>query len=160
MIWFRANPQDLPTSPRLMLLALAARLGLNLLDVPADMGPVELGIALALDVTVLIVMTELLLHWRGYPNRVVQTLTALAGCGALLSLVEWLATLALPGVVPTETIAVASLLWYFAVSGHILHHALERSLAVGVLLSGLYYLVFIVAVTLTLHAAGIGTTTT
>jgi hypothetical protein len=159
MIWLRANPQDLPTSPRLLLLALAARVGLNLLDVPPDMGPVQLGIALALDIAVLIVMTELLLHWRGHPDRLVQTLTALAGVGALLSLIEWLAVLAFSGLVPADMIAVASLLWYFGVSGHILHHALERSLAVGVVLSGLYYLIFIVAVAITTHAAGIATST-
>src|SRR3989344_4139449 len=82
----RANPQDLPTSNRLMLAALIAY---GLADVIGVLDMLSLGsaaLAAAVDTLLLIVATHLALRWRHAENRFPQTLSALAGCGALLSL--------------------------------------------------------------------------
>ena len=82
----RANPQDLPDSDTLMLAALAAY---GLADVIGVLDIVSVGgavLAAAVDTLLLVAATHLALRWRHLENRVPQTLSALAGCGALISL--------------------------------------------------------------------------
>ncbi len=139
MLLLRADPQDFPTSPRLMALALAAHAATDVLSVLDQMTPGRAVMAGVLDTLLLAAFAQVVLRLRSLENRLSQTLTALAGCGALLSLIGWAVGNAFAGPIPLEAIWVLSLLWYFAVSGHILRHALDRSFIVGVALSVLYF---------------------
>ena len=117
-------------------------------------------LATVVDTLLLATATQLVLQWRRLENRVTQTLTALAGCGALLSLLAWgaagLAGAAfqpegIPGSVAAPSLAdswvwAAFLVWYTLVFGHILRHALSITLAAGIA-AGLLYLVFSIGVT-------------
>lgn len=134
----RGNPQDLPTSNLLMVSALTAY---GLADVVGvlDTLPAENAfLAAAVDTLVLVAATQLALRWRNLENRLLQTLSALAGCGALLSLLAWgIAGLTREWLPPTWVWA-PFLLWYTLVFGHVLRHALSISLTAGVVASLLY----------------------
>ena len=134
----RANPQDLPDSDTLVLAALAAY-GLadviGVLDIASVGGAV---LAAAVDTLLLVLATHLALRWRRLENRVPQTLSALAGCGALISLLAWVFAGLVQTHFPAEWVWAPFLLWYTLVFGHILRHALSISLVVGVTVSVLY----------------------
>jgi hypothetical protein len=134
----RAKPQDLPASDSVMLAALAAYV---LADVVGVLDIVSAGgalLAAAVDTLLLLAATHLALRWRHLENRATQTLSALAGCGALISLLAWAAAGLVPVQVPAEWVWAPFLLWYTLVFGHILRHALSISLVVGVTASILY----------------------
>lgn len=92
----------------------------------------------AVDTLLLAAATRLALQWRHFENRATQTLTALAGSGALLSMLAWTGTVLVRGSLPPEWIWAAFLVWYTLVFGHVLRHALSISFAVGVGASILY----------------------
>ena len=134
----RANPQDLPTSNTLMLAALVAY---GLADVIGVLDSLALGSALlaaAVDTLLLVAATQLVLRWRNLENRFPQTLLALAGCGALLSLLAWtIAGLTRDWLAPGWVWA-PLLVWYILVFGHVLRQALAISMAASVTASFLY----------------------
>ena len=151
----RASPQDLPASRAGMLAALVAYAAAGALGV-IDVVTFENAIlAAAVDTLLLVAVTHVVLQWRQLEIRLTQTLTALAGCGALLSLLVWgaanLAAEAFPpegvlGSVTAPSLAhswvwAAFLVWYTLVFGHILRHALSITLAAAVAAS-LCYLIF------------------
>jgi hypothetical protein len=134
----RANPQDLPTSNRLMLAALIAY---GLADVIGVLDTLSLGsaaLAAAVDTLLLIVATHLALRWRNAENRFPQTLSALSGCGALLSLLAWAAAGLTREWLPAPWVWVPMLLWYTLVFGHVLRNALSLAFPAGVAVSLLY----------------------
>ena len=156
----RAAPQDLPASRAGMLAALIIYAAAGVLGV-IDVLTLENAIlATAVDTLLLVAVTHLALQWRRLESRVTQTLTALAGCGALLSLLAWgaaglahvafqpedvLSSVAAPSLAHSWVWA-AFLVWYTLVFGHILRHALSITLATGVAAS-LLYLIFSIGVT-------------
>jgi hypothetical protein len=134
----RANPQDLPTSNRLMLAALVAY---GLADVIGVLDILSLDsavLAAAVDSLLLIVATHVALRWRNAVNRFPQTLSALAGCGALLSLLAWAAAGLTREWLPPPWVWAPFLLWYTLVFSHILRHALSLAMPAGVAVSLLY----------------------
>jgi hypothetical protein len=134
----RANPQDLPMSNRLMLAALIAY---GLADVIGVLDMLSLGsaaLAAAVDTLLLIAATHLALRWRNAENRFPQTLSALAGCGALLSLLAWAAAGLTREWLPPPWVWVPFLLWYILVFGHVLRNALSLALPASVAMSLLY----------------------
>lgn len=142
----RAAPQDLPVSRAGMLGALMAYAAAGVLGVIDVLTPENAILATAVDTLLLAAVTHLVLQWRRLENRVTQTLTALAGCGALLSLLAWGAAGLAREAFQPEWIWAAFLVWYTLVFGHILRHALSITLAAGVAAS-LLYLVFSIGVT-------------
>ena len=142
----RASPQDLPASRAGMLAALLAYAAAGVLGV-LDVVTLENAIlAAAVDTLLLVAVTHLVLQWRRLENRLTQTLTALAGCGALLSLLAWGAAGLAREAFEPEWVWAAFLVWYTLVFGHILRHALSITLAAGVAAS-LCYLIFSIGVT-------------
>lgn len=142
----RANPQDLPASNGLLASALLAH---ALADALSLWGMVEPRAALraaVIDTVLLAALAHTALLLRNLGERARQTLAALAGCGALLTLLSHAAvTLAQPLVAPPVT-ALPFIAWFVLVYGHILRHALSIgfSLAAGF---GLAYLLISVLVT-------------
>lgn len=142
----RASPQDLPTSRAGMLAALLAYAAAGVLGVLDVLTLENAFLAAAVDTLLLAAVTHLVLQWRRLENRLTQTLTALAGCGALLSLLAWGAAGLAREAFQPEWVWAAFLVWYTLVFGHILRHALSITLAVGVAAS-LFYLIFSIGVT-------------
>lgn len=142
----RASPQDLPASRAGMLGALVAYAAAGVIGVLDILTFDNALLVTVVDTLLLAAVTQLVLQWRRLENRLTQTLTALAGCGALLSLLAWGAAGLVREAVQPEWVWAAFLVWYTLVFGHILRHALSITLAAGVAAS-LCYLIFSIGVT-------------
>ena len=136
-LW-RAAPQDLPVSNTLLVSALIAYALADVVGVLDNLSMDSAALAAAVDTLLLVAATNLVLRWRNLENRFVQTLSALAGCGALLSLVAWTIAEVSRGWLPPEWVWAPFLVWYTLVFGHVLRHALSISLIAGVGVSFLY----------------------
>lgn len=155
IVLHRRGPQDVPPERRVFVGALAAYLAAGatvLWPSAADLG--ELYAQLAVDLVLMVALCGSLLALTGRAARLGQTLAALFGTGALLSLAAlpfvWLVAGSIgdPATTP-ETLPPAALLGTLAlfglllasllVTGHILRHALEWSYAAGVLAATAYF---------------------
>lgn len=153
----RATPQQVPASPYLLALAFGLYLLMDMLvALPGASWPTALALTLV-DSAVLVLLTLLLLQVTGKRARLNQTLSAMAGTGALLGL------LAVPLVItvqqqPTPPMAallwLGLLFWNLAVRAHILRHALAAPFGVGLALSALYALVVLSLIKLWFPAQG------
>lgn len=143
----RAGPQDLPADPQLPLGLAAAYALVGGMVLSAELG-FGLGMAQAgLDALLLAGFTLGVLKVRGYPERFLQTYTALLGVNLLLALLSW----PLIGLTPIEPEAarlslaqiglLVALLWSLVAQGQVLRTALETGAGVGLLLAFVYFLV-------------------
>jgi hypothetical protein len=76
------------------------------------------------------------------PERLLQTISAIIGCGALISfafVAEYVLFLPFLGEVPTGLIANLILLWSIPVEGHIIARAIDRHWYIGILLAILVF---------------------
>lgn len=138
----RAGPQDLPTGIASALLGLACFAVVVVLSGAIQGEPTDtLDLAVSFGVPLLSIL--ILLQWRGYPARFPQTVAALFGSGALISLVNlplWL----VPGTAapaPIVLVAVIGLCWSLTVDGHIWRNALEVPLPLGMVTAVLILIV-------------------
>ena len=147
----KAAPQDLPASSFLLGLALLAYLVTGAV-VAAFQWPLSQAILAAfLDTVFLTVLSRVLLWARMLSGRFVQTLTALAGSGAIMTVI------ALPLVIWQSFVGVTDanaptmpswllmiwMIWNVVVVGHILRHALSTVLPLGIGLAAVYaYITF------------------
>jgi len=141
---FRSGPQDLPTSKFLLLLSLLAYtlvgllLALNKATLPESLAMVSVDLAL------LTGLSWLLLWIRVLGHRYTQTLTALAGCGAILALCAWPLLLWQQASGNDSVIMLAALLmwlwffWQIMVFSHIISQALSVPLFIGTFLALVY----------------------
>ena len=157
----RAGPQDIPYSPLLLGLALAAYALIDLMVTSLAVAGATAVKMVLLDVAVMAVFLQLILQWYAKPARFLQTLTAMAGTGALLGLLAWplirvLADVGPDGAPPLPAVLLwlALLIWSLVVLGHILRHALGVSLPVGVALGVLYSIAALALVRLLFPAQG------
>jgi hypothetical protein len=97
-----------------------------------------------LSILIMIVFIQLSLRVRGHAARFNQTLSAMAGCDALLGTVLVpLLVLLKAGILPAMLFAnlwLLLMIWIIVINAHILRHALAISFVTGILLS-LAYLV-------------------
>lgn len=140
----RADPQDLPTSPVLLALALAAHLVLDVLTLLDAYSPARSLVGATVDTLLLIAVVHTTLLLRNLGHRTIQTLTALAFVGAIFSAVASLATITLGTWIPAVAVWGAVLLWYLVVFGHIARHALSLSFPAGVAIALGYFLLSVV----------------
>ena len=145
---FRLGPQDVPHSTVLLqgvmlvyfvIGVLLSQLKFSLFD--------SIG-RTVVDLLIMVALTLFLLWWHGKLARLVQTLSAMAGAGIVISLVVAPVLLALDTVEPGSPMAMLPALlwvgifcWSIGVSGHILRHALGVSLIAGLLFSVAYVLI-------------------
>ena len=146
----RLGPQDLPASPVLLGLAVAAHAGLGTL-VAALYYPPLTAVAASVTGTVLIgALAYVLLSARGLLERFSQTYAAFAGTGAVLEAIALPLAAMLergepPGATPGAAGALLTipwlglLVWSWVVSGHILRHALAVHLTAGVGISMAFF---------------------
>lgn len=142
----RANPQDLPSSNRLLGVALIAHLTANLLTGLGETGLENALIASVMDTLLLVALTHTGLMVRDLRARTRQTLTALAGSGALLAVLAWAVVTAAEMVTAQAWLVwLPFLFWFLAVYGHILRHAFNTSVGFGLLLATGYVLLSLLA---------------
>jgi hypothetical protein len=147
----KAGPQDLPASSFLLGLAVLAYFVTGA-SVAAFQWPLSQAVLAALlDTVFLTILSRVLLWARMLSGRFVQTLTALAGCGAMMTviaipLVMWQT---LVGVTDANAPTLPSwllmiwMVWNVVVVGHIIRHALSTVLPLGIGLAAVYaYITF------------------
>ncbi len=144
--YFRMAPQDLPASGFLLGLSLAAYTLLSLVLGYVQL-PLDRAILASLLYTGMLVAYTFGLLWlRGVPQRLTQTVTALAGVGVVIGLlglpvVMWLEHSV---AVRSDDAVLASMLWILLflwdqlITAHVLRHALSIRFIYGFLLSIAY----------------------
>ena len=142
----RARPQDLPSSEMLLALVAAANILLSTLGAIPTFGSVGAGFgASALDTAFLAAFIWALLRFHNRPERFVQTTTAALGIGVVVSVVSLPLQMMLPddpaaaesAQVPLALLQVLTL-WILVAIGHVLRHALDVRLPLGIGLALLY----------------------
>jgi hypothetical protein len=151
----RLGPEDLPDSPLLLALAAAAYVGLQAVAAVPVFGSFSAAVvrSVVADTVLLAGCAWLLLRALGFPARYRQTLTALFGTGALLTVFVLPAYLWAratgsaegAGFLPSLAILVV-LVWSVAANGHILARALSTGFPLGVALALCYLLLNFVLV--------------
>jgi hypothetical protein len=146
----RTRPQDLPSSEVLLGLTAAVNVVIGAVVVTPTLGsPMTALMASLLDTLVLGGAVWLLLRFRDHPARFVQTATAALGVSAVIAVLslplQWMLPADAESV--TGTAEAASLLflvliiWLQVALGHVLRHALDVSLALGIGLAFLYSMI-------------------
>ncbi|MFO1371225.1 MAG: hypothetical protein U1F42_02150 [Candidatus Competibacteraceae bacterium] len=136
---FRKAPQDVPASPvllKLCLLAYALSEFLRaLLSTPAPVAILQI----LLDMALLAGLLYLALIAYKHPARFTQTLSALTGIGAFISLLalpltSWIVQQGKEGDIQLPLLLILGLIaWSIAVMAHILRYAFDTSIWVGAL---------------------------
>ncbi|MEK7207021.1 MAG: hypothetical protein AAB134_03975, partial [Pseudomonadota bacterium] len=98
----RAGPQDLPTSTPLTALVVGAYWLTDVIGVLDTLSWGSAVMAAVTDTLLLVAATTMALRLRQLENRLPQTLSALAGTGAVLSALAWMATSLSRGTIPPE----------------------------------------------------------
>ena len=143
----RLRPQDLPASSLLLALAILIYVACTTIAHAALLSPMDALLGGIVDSVLLcgLTLSLLLLHRRW--ARAVQTLTAMAGAGAVMTLaampfLAWkVSVLRAGGPVGLEMVCVAAIvLWNLAVIAHVLRHALSTSYLGATLIAVIMYL--------------------
>lgn len=133
----RAGPQDLPVSWPLTVLLVAVYLVLGIYT-GQQIGD-ERAAATSLSVTTLqYAAVTVLLYFRKFPERLPQTLAALAATGTILGLLSYLFLAQADPNVNQPALALAwfgVFFWSLVVDGHIYRHALSVTMAQGLLVA-------------------------
>jgi len=136
----RAGPQDLPggaSSPVLALLLYCAVLLVSGLTDDQSAGLDALGLSISVAILLPLLATAAILGTRQRSARFKQTVAALFGTGALISLINvplWFSPQA-PIPAPLIVLALIGLFWSLAVDGHIWRNALDCTYAVGLIVA-------------------------
>lgn len=156
----RANPQELPTSTVLLVVTLIAHVGADVWSMQDTLSLFPALQAAVIDTLLLVAVAHTALLLRNLAIRARQTLSALAGCGALISMVTWgvvrvAELLFFSGHMPSDDganlkqgltilfISLPFLIWYLVVFGHVMRHAMSVPLFAGVALGILYLILSI-----------------
>ena len=134
----RRRPQDDALSYRALAGGMVAYLLVDLLQASSSWPVFEAIAASLVDVLVMILFTALVLAVTRKSPRLVQTLTALAGTGALLGVISmplFLPLLAQGAETQPAPVLVAAWLlvfvWHIVVQAHIYRHALTTGMVTG-----------------------------
>jgi hypothetical protein len=139
----RRGPQDLPASALLFVIALLAYAIVGVASLRIYIvEPQRIVAELIVNLAALVAFYALLLQLKGFRTRLLQTLTALLGCDAILSTFAWPMHWWHESLVEGDPVGVVPLLgifmvlfWSFAVAGHILRHALEIPYLAGIMVA-------------------------
>ena len=142
----KTAPQDLPSSTFLLGVTVAAYFVTGALVAALQWPLSQAVLAAFLDTVFLTVLCRVLLWARMLSGRFVQTLTALAGSGAVMTLIAMPLVLwqTLVGVTDANAPTLPSwllmiwMIWNVVVVGHILRHALSTVLPLGIGLAAVY----------------------
>ena len=142
----RQGPQDLPTSGILLALTLTAHTLMSVVLSRVSLDTLRALLSGILDTVLLVVLTGSLLLVQRRIARVTQTVTALAGTGAIITFLALPLSGWLHGADQAAGEGGFALLllliltgWSLAVSGHIFRHALSVPYFVGLVLAVVFY---------------------
>ena len=150
LLFLRRGPQELPHSPALLALLIGATLAL---DAALAEHIVQIGLPhMAFSLLLMLVLTWLALRIGEKSARFVQTASALLATGVVLTLLEIPMLLGIGSIPPEPKVftpgqslsllfALMFLIWEIAVAGHILRHALDLKLRLGVLVAVVFFAV-------------------
>jgi|SRR5699024_5857130 len=144
-----SGPQHLPAGRRPVTLTMALYIivtGISLSLTGQAENPVAV---LALAAVLPLVLARIVLGLRGRPARWAQTVSALFGTSALLSLLS-LPLSTVSGDAPGALATIVSLVlffWSFSVDGHIWRHALDTSFAAGLAVAVILFAVSMYVIT-------------
>ena len=137
---FQKGPQDVPASTFVLKLLLPVYAAINFLILFLNGALSTSLLQIATDFALIVLFCWPLLYFSGKIARFPQTLAAMVGADIIISF------FALPAIATLNTHAndlayfamLALVLWHWLVSGHIMRHALDRSLFFGLGLALLY----------------------
>lgn len=145
----RAGPQDLPATQSVLILSLLAYIAPRIVLSVTTPSFEHAVFHELVDILILVLVTFILLRLRHLPQRLLQTLSALAGTGAVIGLFG-LPLALIPNIPQLLLLLLPIMVWDLTVTGHILRHALNVSLPMGIL-TGIGYL--LISLTLTILLA-------
>lgn len=147
----RLRPQDLPAAPALAAFAAICYVAAGLAMALQHMSPAGAVGLVLLDTVLFGFLIWVLLWVRLMMHRYLQTFTAMLGASAILEMVAvplviWQQSAITGDAVTTMAVIVSLLLWAWLfwsllVLGHILRHAIDTILPIGVMLALLYMFV-------------------
>ncbi len=137
---FQKGPQDVPVSSMVLRIVLPVYVAINSLILFLNGALSTALLQIAVDFALIVLFCWPLLYVSGKLPRFPQTLAAMLGTDAVISF------FALPAIATLNSHAndlayfamLALVLWHWLVSGHIMKHALDRSLFFGLGLALLY----------------------
>lgn len=142
----RKGPQDLPASGLLLGIAVCAHTLTSILLSVVTLNGWRAILAGITDTALVMVLTGTLLYAHRQKARIVQTLTAMTGTGAIITLVaipifNWLYNIqASGGGSPLAGLLVLGLIaWSLGISGHILRHALSIPYFLGIFIAFVFF---------------------
>ena len=142
----RMKPQDLPSSGLLLALVLTAHVLVGMAVAGVNLRFAQALAAGVIDTALMCGLTAGLLMLRTLRERTVQTLTALAGAGAVIGFVAYPVSMWLHAAYqarePAPALGVlllAVLGWSMVVSAHVLRHALSAPFYIGLIISVAFY---------------------
>lgn len=133
----RRAPQDLPASGALFALVVLLSVAVGAVGVSDVIAGLAAFAAAMLDAVIAMVLLRLALMLKNHPGRFLQTATALFGSSIIMGLIALPLQLAIDDkaevVAPFVSVAYLFLLiWIQVIIGHILRHALDVSMMLGV----------------------------
>jgi hypothetical protein len=145
ILWFKKDPQDIPFSPALTLVTLLGFAAIDFVMLFMSNHWFSALLQVGVEITIMLIFTRGALFLAGKYERYQQTLCALLGTDALITLFAIPATA--PMLIPSGDIAffgflivVLLILWHWIVVGHIFRHALDESFSFGLGVAFLYIL--------------------
>ena len=132
---FQLAPQDLPRSSALLAVTTLGNMSLSMIIYGLESPFGHALLKAMVETVVLFAATFTLLFLMSYGRRLVQTLTALMGCGAILGGVALLTMVLAPALPPELGLAIlrVNFLLNLLVIAHILRHALSTWFLAGLL---------------------------
>lgn len=149
LVTFNAGPQDLPYATGLRNQTVILYLVLGVLVMSMSLPVPQASLSALLGTLVMLVFAAGLPWVHGYPARITQTVTALAGAGVIFWLLSWPVVWVFErsvqasgevGLAPQLALLVLQI-WNLGVIAHVLRHALSRGLGMGIAYALLYLLV-------------------
>jgi hypothetical protein len=145
----RKGPDSIPASMILLLLVIGLWLfsSLTVLSLIEQYDERDFIIGLYTALAGVVTYVAILVA-AGHPSRALQTVTAILGCGALISLAfvaEFVLFMPLFGPTVTGIVAQLILLWSVPVEGHIIARALGRHWYIGIVIAiGVFVLQYVI----------------
>jgi hypothetical protein len=140
---FKKGPQDLPYSIWLMRILLVVYISVRVLMLNMHFDWLNVLLQVIVDILLVVGFFWIMLYLARKVGRFYQVISAILGTDAIISF------FALPGMATMETgqggllvllVMLGLIGWHWAVTGHIISHALEKNLSFSLGLAFLYLL--------------------
>jgi hypothetical protein len=142
---FKKGPQDLPGSVWLLRLLLAGYIGIRALMLRIYFDWLDTLLQIVVEIFMLVGFAWIALYLARKLGRFSQMLAALLGADALISFFSLPAIASMAsghGGILVFSVMLGLIGWHWAVTGHIIRHALDKSLIFSLGLAFLYLLGF------------------